>query len=276
MVFSALISGGNYSPVKFVRVLIVIFLLFVSFVAIQEFKINCVDAKLTKQFKNGSIVSIGKHISGKYKRTHGKNVDSIYAPYVEEYAEVNGININKIAVALFPKAISKPDDSKRSTIFISSYKHINRINGSWTYFKSASVMFYEILKIGFDSSLDPMIMVLYSRLIPTQIIIDKFDAKWCLAVLNEKYRVLANCPFETHIKYREEGVWDMIYTDLAAEKGIPIVKIMYAHTGGGGSRSQEFTFWFELKDKPISLKLKEAKQTLDEHYIDDYESFEQE
>jgi hypothetical protein len=44
-----------------------------------------------------------------------------------------------------------------------------------------------------------------------------------------------------------------------------VIRIIYAHTGGGGGRDQEFTFRFAVEGPPPRLKLLQSSQTLDEY-----------
>jgi hypothetical protein len=207
------------------------------------------------------IAKIGNPVRGEYIRTQGQTVRGIAAPYVEEYARENGIELERLGKALFPKDFPKPPAPDSAGVPISSYQYKT---GDWTYFQSSTVVLYELLKVrGVDTSA-PMLLVLYSRETPDAIIIDRFTAEWRLAQLTGSYRVSSDVPFETQIKHEEKGLWDMIYTDLAIEDAAPVVRILYAHTGGGGGRDQEFTFHFVLERQPPRLKLVGAKQTLDE------------
>ena len=208
------------------------------------------------------VTSVGNPVRGEYIQTHGQSVEGIAAPYVAEYARDNSIDVQRLGRALFPKGFPKSSASAGAGVPISSYQHKT---GDWTYFQSSTVVLYELLKIRGEDTSAPMLLVLYSRDTPNAIIIDRFTAEWHLALVSNTYRVFSDVPFQTHIKYEEKGLWDMIFTDLTIEGAAPVVRIKYAHTGGGGGREQEFTFHFGIEGQPRRLKLLEAKQTVDEY-----------
>lgn len=209
-----------------------------------------------------SVTSAGNPVRGEYIQTQGKTVDGIAAPYVAEYARDNAIDLQRLGKALFPKGFPKSPGSAGADVPISSYRYKT---GDWTYFQSSTVLLYELLKVSLAHTSASMLLVLYSRSVPDAIVIDRFTAEWHLALVSDSYQVLSDLPFRTHIKHAEKGLWDMIYTDLAIEAAAPVVRIMYAHTGGGGGRDQEFTFHFDIEGQPPRLKFLTAKQTVDEY-----------
>jgi hypothetical protein len=208
-----------------------------------------------------AVAARGNPVRGAYLRTHGQTVPGVAAPYAAEYAHENGIDLDFLAKALFPSGYPQPP-AVAASVLISSYHYKT---GDWTYFKGPAVLIYELLKIESAGTREPMLLALYSRSLPEGIIIDQFAAEWRLALLSTSCQVLADVPFTTRIRHPEKGVWDMIYTDLAIDKAAPVVRIMYAHTGGGGGRDQEYTFRFAVEGPPDRLKLIQAVQTLDEY-----------
>jgi hypothetical protein len=187
------------------------------------------------------------------------------APYVEEYARRNDINIDRLGRLLFPNGYPQPERNDRAGVLISSYQHIDHHNGSWTYISSNRLVLYQLMKVAFLDRPEPLLLVLFARQTPERIIIDRFVAEWLIAIVDERYRVLSETRFKTQIQHRIIGLWDMIYTDLALdEKGV-IVRILYTHSGGGGGRDQEFTFRFQATISPLRLRLLSAEQTLDEY-----------
>lgn len=177
-----------------------------------------------------------------YERTHGQTFDSIVPPYVEAYAQANSIDVRRIAKTLFPDGPPSPKGPEDVRVFISSERPIT---GNWTYITSRTILLYELMKVRIGKALEPRLLVLYNRRTPDEVILDQFEAEWNLAVLSLDYQLLSESTFKTQMKYHEEGLWDMIYADLVIESQQPLVRIRYVHTGGGGGRDQEFTFWFK-------------------------------
>ena len=210
------------------------------------------------------VSAIGNPVDRDYLRTQGQTLQGTAAPYVEEYAKDNSIDLQRLGHVLFPKGYPPPPASGAPPVLISSYEYKR---GDWTYFESRTVVLYDLLEIRGDEMEEPMLLLLYSHATPDSIIIDRFEAEWRLALVNTGYQVISDVPFTTRIKHHEKGVWDMIYTGLTIENAAPVVRIMYTHTGGGGGRDQEFTFLFEIERQP-RLKLLEGKQTLDEYDAD--------
>lgn len=235
-------------------------LLLAVFYSIPKLLLGIEAETLQSGCRNVPVVDIGRTLQGDYIRTHGQNVQGIAAPYVEEYAKLNEIDLDRVGHSLFPEGFPHPSAPESVTVFIGSPKHLT---GDWTHITSVSILFYQLLKVRIGNSLEPKILVLYNRSTPDQVILDQFQAEWHLAILSKQYEVLADRSFETYLKHQIPGMWDMISTSLAIEESMPIVKIIYAHTGGGGGRDQEFTFWFTVKDNPVRLQLLEGKQTLD-------------
>lgn len=204
------------------------------------------------------LTDTGQSLAGDYVPTHGKVVDEIAAPYVTEYARVNGIEMHRIIAALFPK----PPRAGDTPISISSYR---RRTGDWTFFRSASVRIYELMRLRAADSAGSLFLVLYAPSSPGDLILDRFEARWHLALFSSAYALLSNQQFVTRIRHREPGVWDMIYTDMSLSEGSPVVKILYAHTGGGGGRDQEFTARSQVVGPPFRLRKISVAQTVDEY-----------
>lgn len=209
-----------------------------------------------------SITVVGNPVRGDYIQTNGQTLSGIAAPYVAEYANENDIDLPRLSASLFPSGFPKAPASGETAVLIGSYKYRTH---NWSYFQGPTVVLYDLLKIRGAGIENPMLLVLYNRVNPDAIIIDRFEADWHLALVSTTYKILSDALFNTRIKHQEKGLWDMIYTDLSVERGSPFVRIMYTHTGGGGGRDQEFTFSFVIERPPVRLKLRRAKQTLDEY-----------
>ena len=200
----------------------------------------------------------GKAIAGDYVRTQGKIIDGWAMPYVEEYAAANHIDLERIRKALFPGGVPAAAESKAA--LLSSNEHVQ---GDWTYVISGSVMLYQLQCVEAGKAGATAVLVLYNRHLPPQILELYQKAEWRLALIDSAYTVKADCPFITRIRHDDPGLWDSIYTGLEFPGADLVAKISFAHSGGGGPRDQEFTFWFSLSAQPWRLTLVKSAQTAD-------------
>lgn len=206
----------------------------------------------------GQVRAVGKPIAGEYVRTHDETVTGWAMPYVEEYAAANRIDLEKIRKQLFPAGIPAAAGQRYS--LLSSNEHIR---GNWTFVRSGSVVVYQLQQVEVGKTAEKAILVLYNRRLPPEVIDHYLQVEWRLALFDSQYVCSADRPFTTRIRHDEDGLWDMMYTGLETAVAGPVLKILYAHTGGGGGRDQEFTFWFSLSARPWRLALVKSAQTID-------------
>ncbi len=204
------------------------------------------------------VRAVGEPIAGHYIRTQGQPVTGWAMPHVAEYATANRMDLEKIRKALFPRGL--PAAASEKSALLSSTEHIQ---GDWTHISSGSVMVYELQRVEVGRSAAKGILALYNRRLPPQILERLQHAEWRLALLDSGYAVKADRPFITRVRHDDPGLWDTIYTGLEiAETGL-VVRILYAHAGGGGPRDQEFTSSFSLSAGPWRLALVKCAQTID-------------
>jgi hypothetical protein len=203
------------------------------------------------------VEDAGKPLPRAYQKTHGHRITGPALPYVEEYAHESQIDLDKIESQLFPRGLPPAG----LAISISS---VQRMTGDWTYVRSGSAVIYELLKVRTADG-TPLVLVLYSSLTPAGIIADRSHKPWHLSLFDEQSKRIADTAFPARIPHEEEGMWDMITTSLSLEKGSPVAKIEYSHTGGGGAREQEFTAGFEITRNPTGLRLIRSRQTRDSY-----------
>jgi len=179
----------------------------------------------------------GRPASGAYLKTHGEVVSSAVAPYVEDYASANKIDLAAVLKALLPQ----PAQPGPEIFVISSGSYIT---GDWTYFISSNTRVYELLQVSAPS---PCYLVLYSASSPSA------AGEWSLALLNADYRIIARTAFRAVPADASEV--DSITTRLESKQTIVEAVITYAHAGGGGSREKQFrvTIPFSAKSRRFLL-----------------------
>ncbi|HLK63352.1 MAG TPA: hypothetical protein VKU19_07925 [Bryobacteraceae bacterium] len=207
------------------------------------------------------MVVTGKPGGDGYQATHGKRVEGFAAPYVSDYAAANQIDLDQLDAALFPNGHPQTGPEALDVI-LESGAHTN---GNWTYYSSATVSLHQLMMVRAEASREAFLLALYNRAIPKEIIIDRFISEWRLALFSANGKLLADVPFVTRIPHHEEGMWDAISTGLEIQGGSPMVRIGYAHTGGGGPRDQEFTFRFAIERQVPRLRLVSGRQTRDDY-----------
>lgn len=218
---------------------------------------------------NNHIISIRpceNPASGIFKETNGKEWNERVAPYTDDYLKQNNINTNRLINSLFHKI--PVAGKKQYPIIISSYYYSS---GDWRYVTSNSILIYEVKKGTTIPDSLPFLFVLYNDSLPQPAIIDNFNIHWNCALMDTAYRVLSKFIINNKIKYKEDGLFDMVYTGAEIDSNAIIVKTMYAHTGGAGGRNQEFTSKFSILKNPFRLHHISTMQTLDEYNMSEYE-----
>jgi hypothetical protein len=203
----------------------------------------------------------GAPIAGTYKQTHGRQIASIAAPYVEEYATRNDVDLERLTRSLYPDGLAPRSAASGLWISLSSYSHSD---GDWTFVRSNRIGIYEMSKLRIGDA-EPFLLVLRALHPPADMVIDTFDADWYVTLVGPDYQIRAEQVVATHIPHPATGLWDMIYTNLTLQDGHPVVTIAYAHTGGGGGRNQEFRFDLAVNREPFCLGLVKGEQTQDEY-----------
>jgi hypothetical protein len=187
--------------------------------------------------------------SREFAATHGKTLDSRWAPYLETYAFEYDIILNSVLAPLMPRNVVESP----VPWFISSHR---RVGENWTYFLSSSVILFDLLKVRCSRG-DEATIALYN-------VSAGEAAGWRLAILRSDYSVA-----RTYDLYAESGsqgpdvrdlIGDMIYTDLAVRENALWARIAYVVTGSGGFPEQGFEYSFQQDGSSCSdLQLRETR-----------------
>ena len=188
------------------------------------------------------------------ERLHGAVVTGRFAPYVLDELQTLNVEPAGLLAALFPHGAPAPTDAGIHS-FISARAHVT---GSWTYFRSATVLVYEVAAA--PSGGGPL--VLYCRALPAQITENVFDAEWRVALVDPQRhnRVMSEATFRTSSGRHAAGDLDMIYADMTRRGNDVEVEITYARTGSGNNWEQ--TFEAALAVSGASLQLLSVRQTV--------------
>ena len=206
-------------------------------------------------------ISIKEHqdlLPGDYRATHAKVLREPYTPYVEEFASMNKIDLTVLIDNLFPDGLPKQQDSLDRSRTLSSYRFLK---GDWTFFRSNTVVLYELLRIAVSDMKGELYLGLFSDLLPDAIITEPSLKHWHIALIDSTLDILSNCAFSTPVTDFYEAKYDMLYTNLFVKDGKVFVQISYASTGGTFTEEQEFTMEFEVMKKQLKLKLISTKET---------------
>ena len=197
-----------------------------------------------------------------YESTHGELLESPTAPYVDSYAAEYGIDLHLVLGGLFPAGIP--------TVHVDDPWSIGsdrpNATGNWTYYRSASTVLFDLLKLGSSTSSrgnDLVLVALYN--------VEAGQASgWRLAVVDGNYKIVVIHDLYAMSKTAE---WDacggeryggnMINATLSVAEGVLVANVTYVVTGTGGFPHLGCSFTFGREDGPSILALQHVQRIQD-------------
>ncbi|HEY3353174.1 MAG TPA: hypothetical protein VGQ83_08010 [Polyangia bacterium] len=181
-------------------------------------------------------------LPGRYQRTHGQVVAGIATPWVEETAQVLGVDVAGLAAKL-----DLGTGRGAGPVILVSPAHRT---GEWTSVRSDAARIYQLAPLRSVAPERRWLAALAAVGPPDGQITDVFVASWTLGLVDRDGGGVAKLRLDTRIPHEAPGLWDVISTSLEARGGKLVVVVEYRHAGGGGACEQRFTFVTRVEPGP--------------------------